>query len=87
MRGCPSFEVSGQVVVFQQHAVFHRLMPALNLNLGLRMVRRTANVIHTLTVEVICQIGRHIGRAVVAEQPRLVYDRSPKPPAPGPACR
>ncbi len=32
------FEVSGQVIVFQQDAVFQGLVPTLDLALGLRMV-------------------------------------------------
>ena len=32
------FKVSGQEVVFQQDAVLQRLMPALDLALGLRMI-------------------------------------------------
>ena len=32
-----SFEVTGQVIVFQQDAIFERLMPALDLALGLGM--------------------------------------------------
>ena len=42
------FQVTGPVVVFQEHAVFRGLMPPLDLVLRLRMVRRTANMIHTL---------------------------------------
>ena len=68
------FQVAGQVVVFQQHTVLHRLMPALDLALGLGMVWHTADMIHTLGVEIIGQIGRHLGRTIVTEQPRLVHD-------------
>ena len=37
-------EVSGQEIVFQKDAVFERLVPALDLALGLWMVRRAARV-------------------------------------------
>jgi hypothetical protein len=34
-----SFEIAGQVVVLKQDAVLERLMPALDLALGLRVIR------------------------------------------------
>jgi hypothetical protein len=37
-----SFEISGQVVVIERDAVFQGLVPALDLSLGLRMIRRPA---------------------------------------------
>ena len=36
-----SFEVAGKVIVLEQDAVLERLMPALDLALGLRMTRRS----------------------------------------------
>jgi hypothetical protein len=56
-----SFEAAGQVVVLQQHTVFHRLMPTLDLALGLGMVWRPADVIHALGIEIFSQIGGNIG--------------------------
>ena len=41
------FQISGQEVVLQQNPVLHGLMPALDLALGLGMMWRTADVIHT----------------------------------------
>ncbi len=41
-----AFQVAGQEVVFQENPVLHRLVPAFDLALGLRMVRRTANMVH-----------------------------------------
>ena len=38
------FEIAGQVVVLEQDAVLERLVPALDLALGLRMVGRAADV-------------------------------------------
>ena len=39
------FKIAGQVVIFQQDPVLQRLMPALDLALGLRVIRCTADVI------------------------------------------
>ena len=44
-------EITGQEVVFQ------RLMPALDLALGLRMIGRTARVRHTFVFQIISQAG------------------------------
>ena len=41
-------EITGQIVVFQQDAVLQGLMPALNLSLGLWVIRGTANMVHLL---------------------------------------
>ena len=62
-----AFQVAGQEVVFQEYPVLHRLVPAFDLALGLRMVRRTADVIHALFIEIVGQIGGDVGRAVIAE--------------------
>ena len=40
------FKVSGKIVVFEQDPVLQRLMPSLDLALGLRMIRGTAYMIH-----------------------------------------
>jgi hypothetical protein len=45
------FEVAGQVVVLQQDAVFERLMPALDLALGYRMIRCAADMFLLLAIE------------------------------------
>ena len=70
------FKVAGQEIVFQENPVLHRLVPAFDLALGLRMVRCTANVIHALFIEIVGQIGGDVGRAVIAEKPRLESVRS-----------
>ena len=36
------FEIAGQGVVLKQHSVFHRLMPALDLAMGRRVIGRAA---------------------------------------------
>ena len=68
-------ECTGQVVVFEQNPVLHGLVPALDLALGLGMVRRTANVIHALAIKPPGQVVGDVGRSVIAEQPRLVQNR------------
>ena len=68
------FEIAGQIIIFKQDPVLQRLMPALDLALGLRVIRCAPNVIHTVVLEPFSQIAGDIGRAVVAEQPRLVDD-------------
>ena len=66
------FEIAGQIVVFEQDAVLQGLVPALDLALGLRMIRRSAHVLHALVFEPVGQIACNIRRAIVAEQPRPV---------------
>jgi hypothetical protein len=45
------FEIAGQVIVLEQDVIFQRLMPALDLPLRLRMVRRASDVLHAFFVE------------------------------------
>ena len=40
------FEIAGQEVVFQQHAVLQGLVPTFDFTLGLWMIRRTTNMTH-----------------------------------------
>ncbi len=68
------FEIARQVVVVKQNAVLQRLMPALDLSLGLGMVRSTAHMLHALLVEPLGQIVRHVTRTIVAEKPWPVRD-------------
>ena len=65
-------ELVGQEVVFEQDPVLQGLMPALDLALGLRMVRSGANMRDALAREPVGEIAGDVGRAVVAEQPRSV---------------
>ena len=55
-----AFEVTGQVVVVEQDAVLQRLMPSLDLSLGLGMVRSAAHMLHALLVKPPGQIVRHV---------------------------
>ena len=66
------FEIAGQVVVFQQNPVLHGLMPALDLALGLRMERRSANVVHLVILQPFGQVARDVTGPVVAQQARPV---------------
>jgi hypothetical protein len=45
------FEIARQAIVVEQDAVLERLMPALDLALGLRVVGRAADMIHALVGE------------------------------------
>ena len=51
----PGLEVAGQEVVFQQDAVLQSLMPTFDLTLGLRMIRRTAAVLHAVALQPLSQ--------------------------------
>ena len=45
------FEIAGQIVVVEQNAVLQGLVPALDLALGLGMIRRAAHMLHALAFE------------------------------------
>ena len=68
------FEVAGQEVVFQQDAVLQGLVPALDLALGLGMIRRSAHMFHSAIVELFGQIAGYVAGAIVAEQSRPLRD-------------
>jgi len=68
------FEIALQIVVFQQDPVLERLMPTLDLTLGLRVIGCTANVLHTLAFKPFGQIAGYIGRTIIAEQPGFMDD-------------
>ena len=42
-------EIARQIVIFQQNSVFEGLISALNLALGLGMIRRAVDMVHLLT--------------------------------------
>src|SRR3954464_10718665 len=83
-----AFEIAGQVVVFQQDAVLQRLMPAFDLALCLRMVGRTADVLHAFAVQPFSEIDGDVGRNPAAPDGRALSWRG-LPQAVGPAafCR
>ena len=66
------FELAGQIVVLKQDAVLQGLMPALDLALGLRMIRRPTNMIHFSVIEPFGQIARDVRGTVVRQQSRPV---------------
>lgn len=68
------FEISRQVIVFEQYPVFQGLVPALDFALGLRMAWRTANVLDISLVEPLGEIGGDVGWPIIGEQTRLVAD-------------
>ena len=66
------FEIAGQIVVLQQDAVLHGLMPTLDLALGLRVMGCATDVAHAVGLEPFGQVAGDIGRAIVAERARLM---------------
>lgn len=63
-----AFEIAGQIVVVEQNAVLQGLVPAFDFSLGLRMIRRAADMLHVLVLEPRRQISCNIGCTIVAEQ-------------------
>ena len=63
------FEIAGQEVVFQQDAVFECLVPALDLALGHRMIRRAAQMLDLAVVEPPGQVARDVAGTVVGQEP------------------
>ena len=68
------FEIAGQIVVLQQDAVLERLMPALDLALGLRVEGRAADMTHAPIREPIRQVAGDVTRSIVAQQPGSMRD-------------
>ena len=62
-------EIARQEVIFQQDAIFERLVPALDLSLGHRMIRRTAQVLDAAVAKPFGQVASEITRTVVGQQP------------------
>ncbi len=75
-----TLEITGYVIVVEQDAVLQRLMPALDLFLGLRMVRSAAHALHALLVEPLGQItGHDVAREVVKHGREIVPPPSGDP--------
>src|ERR1700721_2557575 len=55
-----AFEIAGQVLVVKQDAVLERLMPALDLALGLRVIRGAADMLHLLAIQPLREIRRDV---------------------------
>src|ERR1700676_1417292 len=69
-----SFEIARQVIVFEQDTVLERLMPALDLALGHRVIGRATDVLHVLPVEPFRQVRRDVAGTIVGEKPWPVDD-------------
>ena len=61
------FQLTGQVIVFQQDLVLHRSVPALDLALGHRVVRLAPSVRHGSSLQPRRKLRRHVRGAVVAQ--------------------
>ena len=70
--GDPAFEIAGQVIVLKQDAVLERLMPALDLALGLRVIGGAADMVHLLAIQPLREILRDVRRSVIRQQARSV---------------
>ena len=55
-----AFEIAGQVVVLKQDAILEGLMPALDLTLGLWVIRGAADVLHFLPIQPLREIRRDV---------------------------
>jgi len=55
-----AFEIAGPVIVLKQDAVLERLMPALDLALGLRVIGGAADVFHFLLIQPLREILRDV---------------------------
>lgn len=63
-----AFEIAGQEVIFEQDAVLERLMPALDLALGLGMHRGAANMVHAIGIDVVGQVLGDVTGPILAQQ-------------------
>ena len=69
-EGCDlGFEIARQEVVLQQDSVLERLVPALDLALGLRVARRAAGVIDVAILQPVGQLAGDVARPIVGKQP------------------
>ncbi len=53
-------KIARQIMIIEQDLVFERLMPLLDLSLGLRMIRLTTHMVHAFTLQDVGQIIRHV---------------------------
>ena len=66
------FEITGQMIVFEQDVAFQRLIPALNLAQVWGVHRGAANMTPVYVFQPACQVGRDVAGTVVAEQSWLM---------------
>ena len=84
-------QITWQIVILQQDAVLQRLVPALDLALGLRMERRATDMIDAMVFEPFRQVTGNVARARCRsaaggdERPWLARD--PMLGGPGSKCR
>src|SRR5271167_2128083 len=64
------FELSWQIVVFQQDPIFHRAVISLDLALRHRVVSSAADVFDAFVLEPLAELARDVGWTVIAQQPR-----------------
>ena len=67
-------EIAGKIVVLQQDPVLERLVPALDLALGLGMEGSSADMVYAPIREPFCQVAGDVARAVVAQQSGSMRD-------------
>ena len=73
----PGFEVAGQIIVLQQDPVLASPTLALDLALGLGVVRCATDMFHALIIEPFGQTVGDIAGSIVRQQPRLMDDLRP----------
>ena len=66
--------ITRQIIVFQQDSVLQRLVPAFDLALCLRVIRRATDVVHAALFQPVRKVAGDVRRSIVAEQPGLVDD-------------
>ncbi len=66
------FEIAGQEVIFQQDTVHQRLVPALDLALGLRMERSAANMAHGFRFDIFGELPSDVAGPIVRQKARSV---------------
>jgi hypothetical protein len=70
-----SLQRTRQVVILEQDAVLHGLVPAFDLALGLRMGGRAADMLDALLCQSLGEGVRDEPRPVIREQPRALAQR------------
>ena len=71
------FEITGQIVALQQDAVLEGLVPALDLALGLGMLRYASGMLDALLIEPFGQIAGDIAGSIIRQQPGLMDNLRP----------
>jgi len=62
-----TFQIAGQEVVLQQHAVLQGLVPAFDLALRLRMEGCASHVVHTVLAEIVRQLFSNVAGTIVRQ--------------------